>query len=339
MAGLTFNIVVSIILLPVNLCCSFWVFREVLNLAEITFREFLSLPHPSFGSGRFSLKRRQKYILRFFKGKSSQPQKSKKLLKLYGISTLPGLAALVLAGYGAVSNHPDKVSNILIGNLVLILINIGLVFAGRIYRKNHPLDKKTVEILEAKRIREKEKGGESRKKNIIVYAIVGAFFMTVLIGFHLGMADVFSNLQTISGREELAGVQNISFNDVNTVLLEKGFETANIPTTYWFYDENKLTNVAAGSKDSSKFEFYEYIDGETVEGVYNSISYDISQDVNINERAEHETNLASGGRMFTVTQNGVCYFVLYKNNTVIYAHSPKASNKIHEVLTQIGYLP
>lgn len=339
MTELSFNIIFSIVLLPANFCCSFWIFREVLNLAGITFREFLNTPHVPFGSGRFGLKRRQRFIYRFFNERSSEPEKSRKLLNLYGVSTLPGLAALILAGYGAMSNHLDKVKIVFIGNLILMLINIGLVFAGRIYRRNHPLDEKTTEILEAKRIKEKEKGGESRKKNIIVYAVVGAFFMAVLIGFNLGIAGVLSNIQSISGGKEVADTKSISFDDVNTVLLEKGFETANVPTTYWFYDENKLVNVTAGIKGNIKFEFYEYTDGETTDGVYNSISYNISQGMEFSGRTEHETDLAGGGKMFTVTQNRVYSLVLYKNNTVIYAHSPKTSNKIHEVLTQIGYLP
>ena len=51
--------------------------------------------------------------------------------------------------------------------------------------------------------------------------------------------------------------------DVNTNLNERRFETANIPTTYWSYAENNLENVCAGVKGDTKFEFYEYTDGET----------------------------------------------------------------------------
>ncbi len=339
MVELTFNIIFSIILLPFNLYCSFWIFKEVLNLAGITFREFLEFTsHVTFGSGRHSLKRRQRFLFRFFAEKSSKPEKSRKILYLYGISTLPGLAALILAEYGAVSNHSDKVKYVFIGNLILILINIGLVVAGRIYRRHHPLDEKTAEILEAKRTKEKEEGRKSRKKNIIVYTIVGAFFMTVLIGFNLGIAGVFSEIQPTHNKEQTINTKNISFDDVNTILLKKGFETANIPTTYWFYDENKLTNVTAGIKGNVKFEFYEYTDSESTDGVYNSISYNILQNTELNEQTKHETELTDGGKMFTVTQNGAYYFAMYKNNTVIYAYSPENSNEIHNILIEIGYL-
>lgn len=38
----TFNIVFSILLLPINLFCSSWMFQEALKLSGMTFREFLN---------------------------------------------------------------------------------------------------------------------------------------------------------------------------------------------------------------------------------------------------------------------------------------------------------
>ena len=47
-------IIISALLLPVNLYCSFWIFREVLNLSGITFREMLKdLNGLAIPSGRF----------------------------------------------------------------------------------------------------------------------------------------------------------------------------------------------------------------------------------------------------------------------------------------------
>lgn len=334
-----YNMIFSILLLPFNLYCSFWLFKEVLNLAGITFREFLSLnSHMSFGSGRHGLKRKKRFLFHFFAERSSEPEKSRKILSFYGISTFPGLAALILAEYGAMSNHSNKVTYVFIGNLILILINIGLLAAGRIYRRNHPLDEKTAEILEAKRTKAKEKGRKLRIKNIIIYTIFGAFFMTVLIGMHLVLAGIFSQIQPIHNQEQTSNSRIITFDDVNTILREKGFETANIPTTYWFYDENKLANVTSGIKGDTKFEFYEYTDGETTGDVYNSISYNISQNMEFDERIKRETELPNGGKMFTVTHNGVYSLAMYQKNTLIYAYSSEESNEIHDILVEIGYL-
>lgn len=332
----TIHMIFSILLMPFNFYCSFWIFQEVLKLAGITFREFLGrTSHISFSGGREGVGRRQRFLLRFFAAISPEPEKSKKILKLYGISTYPGLAALVLAAYAAVSN---QVTHVVIGNLILLLINLGLLAARRIYRSKHPLDERTAEMLEAKRTAEKAEGGTFRFKHIIVYTIVGALLLTALIGFHLGLAGVAENLRSAQSTEQTTPPQKITFRDVNTILRSRGFETANIPTTYWFYDENKLANVTSGIKGDTKFEFYEYAGSETTGEVYNRISYDITQDMEFKEHSEHEAALTNGGNLFTITQNGVSSFVLYQNNTVIYAYSPEDASEIHDILREIGYV-
>lgn len=322
----TFCIIFLIIMLPVNVCCAFWIFKEALCLSGMTFRELLErASHSAFPSGRHGLDRRQRFLIRFFKDNSSDPERSIRLMWTFGICTLPGLAALLLAMYAA--GKPDKLKYVLIGCLLLVLINIALVLAGRIYRGKHPLDEKTAEILRAKREKEKEKNGKKRTKNIIVYTIVGAFFFAILLVFYLGVADI-SRIQSVK----------INHSDVNTVLSKKGFETANVPTTYWSYDENKLENVCAGIKDDMKFEFYEYKDGETTGLVYEQIVNDIAKDMEPDERAEHETSLPDSNKMFTIIIDGVYHLVTYKNDTVIYAHSPDSLDEINDIQFETGYL-
>ena len=109
MNELIFQIVCSIALLPVNFCCAFWMFREALSLTGMTFREFLSFSsHTVLPSGRAGVRRRQRFLVRFFREKSREPEKSIRLLWAFGYCTLPGLAALVLAQYAALSGHPDR---------------------------------------------------------------------------------------------------------------------------------------------------------------------------------------------------------------------------------------
>ncbi len=129
-----------------------------------------------------------------------------------------------------------------------------------------------------------------------------------------------------------------NFYDVHSILYEKGFETANIPTTYWFIDENKLENVCAGVKDDTKFEFYEYTDSETVDLVFNQISYDLSKDMEPDERDQHITELPDGYKIFTYTENGMDYVVMYKENTLIYAYAPQTSSQVQDILIMLGYL-
>lgn len=248
------------------------------------------------------------------------------------------LAALALAQWGAVSQKPGICGYLFAGNLLLTLLNGALLYGGRIYRRNHPLDVQTAQIIESKRQKEKEQGRKSRKKNMVVYSLVGAFFLSILIGFHLGLASLLSGQNGSDGQKRGGRAFAVGVQDVIAVLREEGFETANVPTTYWFYEEDKLANVAAGVKGRMGFEFYEYTDRQNTDGVYNRISYDLAQDMEFSRRAEHETPLPGGGRLFSITQNGVCHFAAYQDNTAVYAYAPVSSRKIIEgILQKIGY--
>lgn len=330
-----FSIIFSILLLPVNFCCAFWLFREAMNLTGMTFKEFLettSSETVSLNTGRRTLRKRQRFLISFFKEKSSDPQKSIRLLWTFGICTLPGLAALCLAEYAAM--NIDRLKYAFIGNLILVAINIALVIWGNIYRKNHPLDDVTAEKLNAKRMREKEYGRKNRAKNIIVYSLTGAFFLGILLFFMMGISGISQSRQYQQSQQTVISIHA----DLTTLLNEKGYETANIPTTYWDIDENKLLHVAAGVKGGSRFEFYGYSDDETVDSVYNRIVYLTAPELKNSERESHETYLPDGNKMFTIVIDGVYYLVMYRNDTVIYAYSPDSLNEINEILTGIGYL-
>lgn len=323
------SIIFSIILLPVNFRCAFWLFQEALNLTGMTLQEFLETTSSetlSLGNGRHRFQKRRRFFVKFFKEKSSDPKKSIRLLWTFGICTLPGLVALELAAYAAM--HVDKLKYAFIGNFILVAINIVLVIWSRIYRNNNPLDDVIAEKLNAKRMQEKEDGRKKRAKNFLIYSIVGAFFFVILFSFMKGMSGISQPQQTA-----------ISIHaDLITLLNEKGYETANIPTTYWEIDENKLLHVAAGIKGESKFEFYGYSDGKTVDLVYNQIVYFTAPELEHSERESHETSLPDGNKMFTIIMDGIYYLVMYRNDTVIYAYAPDSLNEINEILTDIGYL-
>lgn len=331
------SIIFSIILLPVNLCCAFWLFQEALNLTGMTFKEFLettSSEVASLSTGRHKLKKKQRFFVRFFKEKSSDPQKSIRLLWTFGICTLPGLAALSIAAYAAM--HIDKLKYAFIGNLILVVINIALVIWGKIYRNNNPLDNITAEKLSTKRMLEKEDGRRNQGKSIVVYTLVGAFFLGLLFFFMMQIVGVTQSQQQQSQQSQQTAI--VTHGDLITLLNEKGYETANIPTTYWDMDEDKLLHVAAGVKGGSKFEFYGYSDDETVDLVYDQIVYLTAPDLDSSERESYETSLSDGNKMFTIVMDGVHYLVMYRNDTVIYAYSSDSLNEINEILTDIGYL-
>lgn len=153
--------------------------------------------------------------------------------------------------------------------------------------------------------------------------------LIIIIGFHLRNSSSNQSEKIIS--------EKVDATVVNTILSERGFETANIPTTYWFIDESKLRYVVSGIKENTAFEFYEYTDGETTDGVYNSISYDISQDLEPIERESYETELQNGGKIFSFIEGEIHSVVMYKDNIVIYAYSSQEQNEIQDILTELGY--
>ena len=172
-----FSIIFSILLLPANLYCAFWLFREALNLTGMTFREFLektSSQRPFSSIGRHRLRKKQRFFIKFFKQYSSDPKKSIQLLWAFGICTLPGLVALNIAAYAAM--HIDKVKYAFLGDLILVIINAFLFIWGKIYRKKHPID----EDLEAKKTQEKESREKKPLKHIILWEFSSLEFYSFL---------------------------------------------------------------------------------------------------------------------------------------------------------------
>ena len=107
-----FPIVFSVLLFPINLFCSFWLFREALRLSGVTFGELLFLAGESpLGTGhaaRRGMERRKRFILAYLLETSPDPLKTKKLFYGYCYSTIPGFLALALGGYGLMLSEPGK---------------------------------------------------------------------------------------------------------------------------------------------------------------------------------------------------------------------------------------
>lgn len=322
------NIVFSIILLPVNVYCAFWLFREALNLTGMTFGTFVKKVQPQMlhiNNRRHRTRRVQRILAKFFYENSSNPQKSIRFSRMFGICTLPGLVALTLAVYSAMSLTNIKYT--FIGNIILAVVNIAILICGKIYRRKNPIDNVSVQkINSSKNVYNKK----NKIKNIVVYSIIGAVLFGVLLFFMMGILGISHSNQNQSAISIRA--------DLITILNEKGYETANVPTTYWELDENKLEHIAAGVKGNSKFEFYGYSDDETVDFVYNQIIYLTVGDMENTEKENHETTLPNGNKIFAVKIDDVYYLVMYQNDTVIYAYSPDSLNEINEILTEIGYL-
>lgn len=167
------NIIFSILLFPMNIFCSFWLFQESLSLTNMTFYEFISKTRKNHIS--FHTRHRLKRIIHFFEKYSSNPKKSLRFLWLFQIATLTGVLALNLAFYVAI--NPKKSQYIFCINIILFLINSLFFIVGKIYqKKHHNKIKKTYSL-----------------KSIIVYLFVGLFFFLILFFFMIQVSLLSSS--------------------------------------------------------------------------------------------------------------------------------------------------
>lgn len=324
-----FSIVFSALLLPSDFCCAFWLFREAINLCGMTFGEAVRILNAEMlntGIRKNRLIRVQRALAAFFHKNSTDHDKSIRLTKAFGFCTLMGLAALALALFAA--TVPTAFKYTVIGNIILTVLNIALAVFGLIYGKKHPLSRELSEKLSVKRSR-----GKAKRRNAFIYAFVAVLFFGVLLFILLGIASAFRTEPCEVSRPSAIAVQSELINELG----ERGYETANVPTTYWEFDENKLEHIAAGVKGDSRFEFYGYSDNETVESVYERIIHSTAPEFDKSECEKHETRLSNDSEMFTAVIDGVYYLIMYRNDTVVYAYSPDSLSEINGILTEIGY--
>lgn len=319
----------SFLLIPWYLYCTAWIGRELFALSGMTFWEFFQKGQdrvPTATSHHHSRNRRNAAILSLLLETSRDREETLRLFKRYCYSTSPAFLTFVP------SLIPGMWGNwwVSLGwNVILFLAGLVIKAQGKGYREKHRLDPLQEEELEARQRRQNKTF--LTKKSLVVYGLVGLYFLGLFVVIITGGGQIFragDNQQRVAP----------DFYDVHTVVTEAGFETANIPTTYWMYEEKKLGNVVSGLKDGAGFEYYEYYDDETVDLVYNQICSDIAPEMTDQPREEWSQSLPDGGERCTLTRDGVTYDVLYWGNTVVYAHAPEGSEEITDLLVKLRYI-
>ncbi len=319
----------SFLLIPWYLYCTAWIGRELFALSGLTFWEFVQKGQgrvPTATSHHRSRSRRNRAVLALLMETSSDPEETRRLFRRYCYSTLPAFLAFVP------SLIPGMWGNwqvFLVWDVVLFLAGLVIKAQGKGYREKHHLDPLQEEKLEDRQRRQNKTFLTG--KSLVVYGLVGLFFLGMFVVIVTGggqMFSIWSNQQSVAP----------DFYDVHEVVYEAGFETANIPTTYWRYEEQKLGNVVSGLKDGAGFEYYEYYDDETVDLVYNQICSDIAPEMTAQPREEWSQSLPNGGERCTLTRDGVTYEVLYWGNTVVYAYAPEGSEEITDLLVELNYI-
>lgn len=347
MTELVINMIFSVLLMPFNLYCSLWIFREAMNISGVTFKEMLKdMPGGYGGNTRHKMRRRQRGIYAYLAKKSGEPEKILRLLRAYMYSTLPGLAALALAEYAMISGNPHRLKFAFAGNIILLIINLILLAAGKAYKEKHPLNETAAEKLRLQREKERTEDTRSVKNYIAVYSVTGAFFLGFIVLFNLAIGGVIKLPAAYTNRggspgEYIENSEEFSEKPVEKpdaekgrALLEKhGFEMPGNPAIYSYLDGENLMYIAAGTKGDKDFQLYEY-STPSAEPVYNCIADDIGKELTLEERFALEKGL-NGGRKFVYTQNGVTYTVLYKENIIIFARCPEGDGEIEEMLREL----
>lgn len=319
----------SFLLVPWYLYCTAWIGGELFALSGLTFWEFVQKGQdrvPMATSHRRSRSRRTRAVLGLLLETSSDPEETQRLFRRYCYSTLPAFLAFVP------SLIPGMWGNwqvFLVWDVVLFLVGLVIKTQGKGYREKHHLDPLQEEKLEDRQRRQNKTFLTG--KSLVVYGLFGVFFLGMFVVIVTGggqMFSIWSNQQNVAP----------DFYDVHEAVSDAGFETANIPTTYWRYEEQKLGNVVSGLKDGAGFEYYEYYDDETVDLVYNQICSDIAPEMTAQPREEWSQSLPNGGEEFTLTRDGVTYYVLYWGNTVVYAYAPEGSEEITDLLVELNYI-
>lgn len=321
----------SFLLIPWYLYCTAWIGRELFALSGMTFWEFVQKGEgrvPTATSSRHSRSRRNRAVLSVLMETSRDQEETLRLFKRYCYSTLPAFLAFLP------SLIPGLWGNwwISLGwDVALFLAGLVIKAQGQGYREKHRLDPLQEEELEARQRRQNKTF--LTKKSLVVYGLVGLFFLGMFVLIASGGGQIFRAQPTQS-----LGVDPPTMNDVDTMLYAMGFDTEDVSTSYWMYEESKLEQQVAGTTRDERFEFYVYSDDDGSLGAYNAICYDLTRDLEPDQRDAYEEPLPFGGEGFTYTKDGMTYYVLYWGNTVVYAHAPEGSEEITDLLVKLRYI-
>lgn len=340
------NLIFSILLLPFSIYCSFWIINRVLRLAKMTPKEFMTneelyesiagYPKSSFYMKRH-MARRAKTITRFLTEKTGEPELAKKSIRSFAIVTLIGSLSFPMAIFATVTNNEKQFYLSVALNILLLIYNLIVLGCGKKYYNDNPIDERTQEILNQKREIEKEDTRKNRTKNIIVYGLVGAFFIGIIViplSLHSNLLSTppISPIPSITYEES----QNkISHDNFIKVLEENGFTTREIPVTYWQIREDDLMFVSAGIKDNTKFEYYEYSQGINTESVFDEIANAVCDAENF-EYNQSYTESSDGAYVVEIEKDDKYSVVINKFGKIIYAYSDEKDDNITDILNQLG---
>lgn len=163
-------------------------------------------------------------------------------------------------------------------------------------------------------------------KGIEIFIFIAFIFMAVQFG------------KVVVTTENYRGEINksIFYSDVADAIEDRGYKTRDVQAKYEDMDMVHHYKSLAGVKENSCFEFHQYTEDGSPDGVYDTIVFGFTGNLSPEETAQYETPLENG-RKFEKVYDDTRYVVAYKDNTVVYAEEPANSNDVDEILDEIGY--
>lgn len=320
----------SVLMIPWYLYCTSWMFQELCALSGLTFWEFIEKGQnrvPMATHSRRSRSRRTRAVLGVLLETSEDPEETQRLFRRYCYSTLPAAAAMFPISMVAVGGQTWLP---LVVDGAIFLLGLVLKFQAGSYRTRHPRNLQTEAKLEQRRA--KDQKAYPMGKLAGGYVVFGLFFLGMAAIIFLGASGAFQRQS-----KPTTGVEPPTLHSVDTMLYAMGFETEDVSTSYWMYEESKLEQQVAGTTLDERFEFYVYSNDDSSLGAYNAICYDLTRDLEPDQRDAYEESLPFGGEGFTYTRDGITYYVLCWENTVVYAYAPEGGERISNMLEGLEY--
>ncbi len=335
-AVLDTNIVTLLItlLVPINFLCSFWIFREMLNLSGVLYSELNSeitgnysagirKPAGVFYSSSNRKHNEKSIILAYLLDHSSDAKLTLKLSNLYKASFTPSILSFLITIYITISSNEKKLDYALIYIFILLVVNLAILFCRRFYREKHPLDESLSSILEEKK-REYRSNIKTNLHMAFIYVVAGVLITTfIFIGNSVVVGLGEPTKSDTSTNDTQAQIKVPTRTYVDKVIKEYGFETYEKAAQYWYVIDTGL-DIVAGEKETTKFEFYELSEfaytTDDCENFYSQMLEEICKDNSISKKNIETHPLENGGRYSLMLNDNIKRKLFLKGHTIVYAY-------------------
>lgn len=312
------------------------IFKKMFEISGCTYKQMLSdLKNDIPSSTRSGRALGERIFLGYLLQTSGNADATKKLFRLFESATALPIFPFMVIVLSFTIFQSVKTVFLPIGISVIAVTDIVFTVLYFYYKKCYPLSSFAIDRIEENLAYERIVNHKSKITRILkntALAVVMIVFAVQINNyiFKLSADENYNNSQIQYSYKDL------DYNTVIEALASENYDIESRAVSYKFIDTQKLKCSACGIKDDIVFEFYQYTDDETVDLVYDQLCFNVLRCANSDNY--EETDISYNGKMFTFSNEGITYIVVYKNNTVVFSFEPEGSDEIINLLYKIGYL-